>query len=59
MELNRLGLQESNRVMKGERFTGWFWEVAGLVKKKGERENGRKREKEKGREEEREEERFG
>lgn len=52
VELNRLGLQESNKVMKGGKFTGWLWDAAGLVKTERE-----EREKEKGRGEEREEER--
>lgn len=40
-EAQTLGLEESSKVMRGERFTGWLWEVAGLVREaKEERERG-------------------
>ena len=44
LEVQRLSLKGSNKVMRGGRFTGWLWEVAGLV---GE---STKRETEKGKE---------
>lgn len=53
MEVRRLDLEDSNKVMRGGRFTGWLWELAGLVEEpEKERETGDEREtkKESGRE---------
>ena len=52
MRLDSFGLEQSDKVMKAGRFTGWLWEVAGLVKEK-EKERGveREREREGGKEE--------
>ena len=41
LEAQMLGLEDSGKVMRGGRFTGWLWEVAGLVREaKEERERG-------------------
>ena len=37
VELDRLGLQDSNKVMRGGKFTGWLWEAAGLMQEREER----------------------
>ena len=38
VEIGRLGLQESDEVVRGGRFTGWLWEIAGLLKEEREKE---------------------
>lgn len=49
LEVQRLGLKGSKKVMRGGRFTGWLWELARLVEKpKKEKETETEKETKKG-----------